>query len=256
MDSVFVAEDRVRCMVQAKKSAKRNNPYQFEYGGGKLDCELCLKASGGGGAAPRLAWRAWTILRLPDVIGPWDNIGSQLCLHRDLLGGEKIGTKTGSSRVSLVDATDVARAIIAVLRGAETAHGHTLHLACSEKPTFEEYVRMVAGALEVEADIDAGKDAEMVTVDMGPISNAKALALLDWKPKALDRTVRDIVEWYKDSDNRRYTEVLRESSSSSDSDSSGKEAPPERPIQSVEGDGATAEWTPSAGEVTFRLNVE
>jgi hypothetical protein len=72
---------------EAKKKAKKNNKYQFEYGGGKLDCELCLAeclaegAYGGGGRG------GYTILRLPDVVGPWDNIGSQLRLQEALIAG-------------------------------------------------------------------------------------------------------------------------------------------------------------------------
>lgn len=69
---------------EAKKKAKKNNKYQFEYGGGKLDCELCLAelADGGGGGGG-----GYTILRLPDVVGPWDNIGSQLRLQEALIAG-------------------------------------------------------------------------------------------------------------------------------------------------------------------------
>jgi len=240
-------------MVQAKRNAKKNNPYQFEYGGGKLDCELCL--TGGGSAAALPEWTAWTILRLPDVIGPFDNLGSQLRLQQDLLAGKRIGTKTGADRISLVDAADVARSILAVLCAAPTTYGCTLHIACSEKPTFEEYVRMVAGALGVDAVVDSGEEADMVTVDMGPISNAKALALLEWTPTPLGSTVRNVVEWYKDPQNQQYTAAFDSSSSSSSANgSSEEEMAPSRAFRSVGSTEGAAAGTPTAGEATFRFN--
>lgn len=59
---------------------KKRNSYQYGYGGNKLSCEEALQK----------AWREtrfpYTALRLPDVIGPCDNIGSFLCLQQQILG--------------------------------------------------------------------------------------------------------------------------------------------------------------------------
>jgi len=49
----------------------------------------------------------------------------------------------------------------------QKTNGRTLHIACSETPTFEEYVRLVAGTLGVEPVLDAHREADMVTVDIG-----------------------------------------------------------------------------------------
>ena len=57
--------------------AAKQKTHQFEYGKGKLDCEFCLVSSAPG-------FVQYTILRLPDVIGPWDNIASHLRVQETL----------------------------------------------------------------------------------------------------------------------------------------------------------------------------
>ena len=120
-DSVFMACDRSHVLAQqgeaglreeaalppktakAKAAAKMNDEYQYSYGKGKLDCELRL-AEGGGRS--RLEFSQYTILRLPDVIGPFDNLGSHLRLQQNLESSKPIGTKVGSAcgRISVVGA--------------------------------------------------------------------------------------------------------------------------------------------------------
>ena len=60
---------------KAKREAQERNYYQYEYGGGKLDCELCLQENSD-------RFDKYTILRLPDVIGPFDNLGSFMNLQK------------------------------------------------------------------------------------------------------------------------------------------------------------------------------
>eukprot|EP00802_Teleaulax_amphioxeia_P021254 Tamp_21597.p1 GENE.Tamp_21597~~Tamp_21597.p1 ORF type:complete len:359 (-),score=75.45 Tamp_21597:59-1135(-) len=250
-DSVYMACDRDKVLAQqgdgglpeeaaypattklAKSRAKENNEYQYEYGGGKLSCEHLLKGEGGDTKRDTKrdakkkgrscgGFSRWTILRLPDVIGPWDNLGSLLRLQQDLLAGRTVGTKVGAAcgRISIIGAADVARAILAVLRVGERAHGKTLHIACTEKPTFREFVLEVANALGVQAVTNPEEEGDMVTVDVGPLANEAAVALLAWHPTPLRQTVEETVEWYKDAGNRQYTTAFDESSSSSSSSSS------------------------------------
>jgi hypothetical protein len=258
-DSVFMACDREKVLAHqgdrglpeeaaypaatklAKRVAKENNEYQYEYGSGKLDCELLLSAAMGGGVGKggrvegggghkgrkKGCFSRFTILRLPDVIGPWDNLGGQLRLIQNLLAGQTVGTKVGApcGRISMIGACDVARAIVAVLMTGERAYGTTLHIACTEKPTFSEYVQLVAEVLGVQPVTDPTAEADMVTVDIGPIRNTAAITLLSWTPTPLRQTVKEVVEWYKDAGNRRYTTAFDESSSSSSCDSnSGDES--------------------------------
>ena len=248
-DSVFMACDREKVMAHqedrglpeeaaypaatklAKRVAKDNNEYQYEYGSGKLDCELLLSAAmvgkggregvGGHKGRKKGGFSRFTVLRLPDVIGPWDNLGGQLRLIQDLLAGQTVGTKVGApcGRISIIGACDVARAILAVLMTGERVYGTTLHIACTEKPTFSEYVQLVAEVLGVQPVTDPTAEADMVTVDIGPIRNTAAITLLSWTPTPLRQTVKEVVEWYKDSGNRRYTTAFDESSSSSSSSS-------------------------------------
>jgi nucleoside-diphosphate-sugar epimerase len=88
-DSVFMASDRTTIRAKqgpgglregdaiepidsiAVKSARRRNRYQFSYGGNKAQAERTLQ--GQGAAFPR-----WTVLRFPDVVGPFDNLGMPL----------------------------------------------------------------------------------------------------------------------------------------------------------------------------------
>eukprot|EP00960_Hanusia_phi_P052712 761600-Hanusia_phi.AAC.4 len=168
---------------QSKREAKERNYYQYEYGGGKLDCELCLQENSG-------KFDRYTILRLPDVIGPFDNLGSFLNLQKAILGNHVIGTRAipdvspEAHQISLCYAPDVA------------------------KPTIPELIKMVAEELKVECKQDPGLETELVSVDFGPICNEKAKQLLQWEPTEV---VRQTVEWYKDEENMRYTAHLADS---------------------------------------------
>ena len=209
-------EDAVRRATskEAKRAAKTKDPYQFEYGKGKLDCEFCLVE------AARQGFVQYTILRLPDVIGPWDNIASHLRVQETLESGTPVGVKIKApcGRISLAGAGDVAQAVIAVVQAGSRAYARTLHIACTEQPTFAEYVRLVAAAIGKPALLDEHKEAEMVTVDVGPICNGAALDLIAWQPTPLPQLVQATVEWYQaDTRNRRYHVAFDSDSSSSSS---------------------------------------
>ncbi|EKX48231.1 hypothetical protein GUITHDRAFT_105839 [Guillardia theta CCMP2712] len=153
---------------KSKREAKERNYYQYEYGGGKLDCELCLQENSD-------RFDRYTILRLPDVIGPFDNLGSFMNLQKAILANETIGTRAVPD------------------------------------PTIPEYVNMVAEAVGVGCKQDPELETELVSVDFGPISNEKAKKILQWQPTPLQEAICSTVNWYKDEENVQYTSHLVDS---------------------------------------------
>ena len=208
-----------------RKAAKKHNDYQFGYGGGKLACEQALlSASKGPEQLPVV------ILRLPDVMGPFDNLGSHLEIQRALQAGEAVPVSLAeehgiadphSHRVSIVYAPDVVAAIHAAAGGAAgSVVGKVFHLGSRETPTVPEYVTMVAQALtklvggqgdggkqSVRFDVD--KEAPFPSVDVGPICISAALAQLPgWEPTPMQEWVERTVEWNMDEANRSYSDLM------------------------------------------------
>jgi len=64
-----------------RKRLKRHNPYQYGYGANKLSCEEVLAE------AYRKSGFPYTALRLPDVIGPYDNLGGFLRVQQLMMQG-------------------------------------------------------------------------------------------------------------------------------------------------------------------------
>ena len=225
-DSVFMACDRAP--IAARRAAgeglgetdatrargrravgrcRDRDAYQYEYGSGKLAAEEELDA-----------WRAArglraTSLRLPDVFGARDNLGGFLELYERVaartVGALVPGVGDGAAhRASLAYGPDVAAAIVAIVE-FDGAPPPVLHLACAEAPSVRELVRMVAAARGLPAPaLDAGRRALLLTVDVGPLSIARALAALDWTPTPLAAAVAATVAWYDAPENRRYTRRL------------------------------------------------
>ena len=74
--------DAVRPTSEAeRRQLRRRDSYQYGYGGGKLACEEALRA----------LWQKqpfpYTALRVADVVGPFDNLGSHLTMQQRLVQG-------------------------------------------------------------------------------------------------------------------------------------------------------------------------
>lgn len=231
--------------------ALRDDPYQADYGGGKLRCEALLRERGA----------RWVALRMPDVIGAHDNCGGFLDLRECVVdGAARIGTSTlyqGERnpaalrhRVSTVFAPDVARAVLCAAdlaaaeitlmeAGAEGRAGdgvlrRCFNVACDETPLFEELCAMVRraalGADAAEAlppiRFDATRDAPMVTVCTGALDTTawRAATRGAWHPTPLRDAVRFVAEWYGDPANVTATRDFEAGTASSSSEeSSGSE---------------------------------
>ena len=118
--------------------------YQRQYGGNKFRCEKLLLRVGRELGFPS------TTLRLPDVIGPYDNLTGFLELRQRLLEGRRVGLRIGrkkgaghSHRISVVFAPDVGRAIRACMQAGKAVHGRTLNVCCDETPTYRDFVGLV-----------------------------------------------------------------------------------------------------------------
>ncbi|KAH8069267.1 Ca2-binding protein [Aureococcus anophagefferens] len=150
--------DAVREKSRAGIAAcKKRDGYQYRYGSGKLagEEELANWATRG---------LECTALRLPDVIGPRDNLGGFLDLankvSRASVGCRVGGVADGAAhRASIAFAPDVALAIMLLIRG-ETKPP-VLHVACAETPSFAELVELIVEArgLDRPPKLDPGRRA-------------------------------------------------------------------------------------------------
>ena len=205
--------DAVRETSRAGIAACRTrDAYQYRYGSGKLEAEEEL-----GRMAERCGFPS-TSLRLPDVIGPRDNLGGFLGLYervaRASVGCRVAGVADGAAhRASVAFAPDVAAAIVALLPLKRKPP--VLHVACAETPTVAELVALVAEArgLDRPPKLDPGRRAPLLSVDVGPVDVSRALACLPgWRPTSLADAVRATCDWYTVEANAAYTRRLAEDS--------------------------------------------
>ena len=209
-DSVFAACERVdkKALVeadavratsrQAIAELKRRDSYQYGYGSAKLDAEEVYATVDS------------VSLRLPDVIGPRDNLGGFLDLV-DAVSRGRVGCAVkhvadGKSHFgSIAYAPDVGRAVVAALTASNPPK--VLHIACAEPVSVSELAVLVAG--EREYALDAARKAPILTVDVGgPLCVDAALSALDWRPTPLADAIRETVAWYETAEHRSYTRAL------------------------------------------------
>ena len=227
--------------------------YQLGYGGNKLKAEEFLRREFASSGFPFVA------LRLPDVVGPYDNLTGLLSLRRRLLRHKRIGLRIGACcaasgsacsgrthRISVVFAPDVARVICDIvlashldtkwLWGAAQIEkvasprdcicGHAFNIACKEMPTFEKIVCAVAAELKMDERTirwTRKRDAPWVSVEMGPVDITRAQSKLNFKPTPLKTVLGLSMKWFEKSRHRKYTRDLDRSSSSSEEED--EEAP-------------------------------
>ncbi|CAH0376079.1 unnamed protein product, partial [Pelagomonas calceolata] len=209
-DSVFAACERVQkdslveadavraTSRQAIAELKRRDSYQYGYGSAKLDAEEVYATIDS------------VSLRLPDVIGPRDNLGGFLDLI-DAVGRGRVGSAVkhvadGKPHVgSIAYAPDVGRAVVAALTASNPPK--VLHIACVQPVSVAELAALVAAGRDYA--LDAARKAPLLTVDVGgPICVDAALSALDWRPTPLADAIRETVAWYETAEHRNYTRAL------------------------------------------------
>jgi len=215
--------------VREQRVVASRDPYQLEYGGGKLEAEKYLHTTCKEIGFPFVA------LRLPDVIGPYDNQTGFLGLRRRVLKRKKIGLRIGNCcshegcsgrthRVSIVFAADVARLIHSIIEQLSDDHsscsssaiGKAFNVACIEQLTFLDFVTLVASHLDQSPKYSLSKDAPMVTVDVGPVNTDLVRETFNFTPSSIRDVVATTLKWFERSRHRKYTRDLDRSSSSDD----------------------------------------
>lgn len=202
--------------------------YQTRYGSNKLGCERALEEA-------RSCGLCYTVLRLPDVYGPYDNLGGfweivtavekQLPIPTRLSSGRmRFDAVSGSAieaqrpdacvrRFSWAFVNDVCRAILACLRSRERVDGMTLNIAHEEVTSLHETAGMVADTLNVDRGLlrfDTQREAALPSTDFGCLDVALALRLLrPWRPTPMRQAVQQSVRWFlSHKDHRRYHRLV------------------------------------------------
>ena len=216
----------------------------FRYGGNKLTSDEALASAWDTDQFP------YTSIRIPDVYGPFDNLGGFLSSivvpvlsnkpvatrlpverrrprqprqrrqqRKQKRGGESYSGNSGDDdggyghQMSWVYAPDVVAAVMAVVDDgvAPSLRGHVLHIAHEERVTVGEMAHVVARAAsnrdDAEALLDPDGEAEMPQHDVGPLSIAKALRVLEgrWRPTPIGQAVRATLEWlFAREENKNY----------------------------------------------------
>lgn len=197
--------------------------YQLRYGGNKLGCERLLQETWEADGFP------YTILRLPDVYGQYDNLGGfwDLVLAIEMrrpipvqMQPGRIRTRDGQDagdpatrRFSWVFAEDVSDAILACLSKGKEVHGKSMHIAHEEAVNLRETAVMIAEAMDVRATalrFDDRRPAALPSTDFGALDVSRALRLLrPWRPTTMRQAVQRSVKWFLSSKyNRRYHRLV------------------------------------------------
>ena len=212
--------------------------YQLQYGGNKLTVDTFLRHAWEAGRFPYVS------LRIPDVYGPYDNLGG-FWQHfvAPVLQREKIGVflpparmrprgdhkdvdDYSSHKMSWVFAPDVVTAVHAVAAAGHAAHGKVLHIAHTEHVSVAELAGVVAAQLNeiagkpphkpkyglYKAMLDERDTAAMPQHDIGPLDVSRALALLDgaWAPTPLAEGVKRSITWFLASaKHRKYARAVQ-----------------------------------------------
>eukprot|EP00668_Euglena_longa_P029821 GGOE01037195.1.p1 GENE.GGOE01037195.1~~GGOE01037195.1.p1 ORF type:complete len:375 (-),score=104.96 GGOE01037195.1:99-1181(-) len=214
-----VEVDAVRPAGRAsRRTLRQRDSYQYGYGGNKLACEERLQQAWADHRFP------YTALRIADVIGPFDNLGCHLRLQQKLLAGKEVGVHVDNvvgpeHRISICFAPDVVSAVLATVDAGRLAHGEAFNVACTESCTYTQYTAEVAKVLGQQPRMDPEAPADMVSVCIGPLDNAKAQRLLGWRPTGLAAAIETTTRWYLQPSNVAYT--LRFDHDSDSSTSSG-----------------------------------
>ena len=171
---------------------KERNSYQYNYGDFKRQCEVSVQSQAN--AFP------YTILRLPDVLGPYDNQGAWadvLLRHRngmsiparveeDQMRHRAKASKTfrkankkhdyASYKFSVAYAPDVIDAIFAVMNSDKKAVlGEIFNIANKETITVKDLLFEIGRDLDIPLELDMTTRSPLPTTDFGALDVSKAL---------------------------------------------------------------------------------
>lgn len=173
------------------------------YGHKKLKCEEYLKKVINQKEFP------FIILRLPDVIGPYDDSGRYWFYVKliDELKDTKIELDSDSvkKKMSFVYSEDVSNFIINLISKIETNElnektlNQSFNIAFQEIVTLEELLKYMAADLKAEKlyqYIDDEIYSRYPSVECGPLDITKAKTILNWNPTTLIQAIHETNEFY------------------------------------------------------------
>lgn len=217
-------------MMYCKKTSL--GEYQIRYGGNKLGCERVLEEAWKSASFP------FTTLRLPDVYGPYDNLGGFWELVNTieerrpvatLIPPERMRPRNGkdlnnpdSHHFSWAFAEDVRDAILASLQKGPEVYGMTMNVAHEESVNLRDTAQMIGEALGLGANavrFDPKREASLPSTDFGGLDISRALRLLrPWRPTPIRQSVQKAVRWFTaNKENRRYHRLVHREPRSYDS---------------------------------------
>ena len=222
---------------------KSKNEYQYNYGNLKRQCEVSLQGRGDDPPFP------YTVLRLPDVFGPYDNQGAWPELQHLLIHSEQ-GVPAGiasnlmrqrpeasphwqqlHARVdannftfSIVYAPDVAEAIMQILRKGFNGVREIFNVADDEPVSLLALLQTIGAALSIrQINIDFVSKSLLPSTDFGPINASKFMtAYPEWRPTRRRSWAMYLVEWYKDPLHMSYHRDVRSAGKSTSSSERSK----------------------------------
>jgi len=153
-----------------------------------------------------------TILRLPDVVGPYDNkgrhLGIQMALTRNLDLGTKVKHKNAET-FSLIYAKDVITAINQTIKEKDKTFGKILNIAGDEDITIRGYAENIGNILKITPKFDNKKVALLPSILSGTLDNSLAKRILfNWTPTPIEQWLPELVSWYENQENMVYTANL------------------------------------------------
>lgn len=215
---------------------KSKNEYQYNYGNLKRECELSLDGQGG------LLPFPYTVLRLPDVFGPYDNQGAWPELQNIIMNSDQgvpagidsnvMRRRPGASHdwqqlhdtidvsnltFSIVYGPDVATALIQVLRKGFTGVRDIYNVADDDPVSLLGLLQTIGASLSKEQiNIDFRSRTMIPSTDFGPLNVSKFMkAYPDWHPTPRKRWAIYLAEWYRDPLHMTYHRDIRYGAGSS-----------------------------------------
>ena len=192
-------EDAIRPQSARKRAKLKKDEL---YGHNKLACEEVLREQRKSGGFP------YTILRLPDVIGPRDNslrfwmYQLWIRVHEAIEHPVHLPSGVANVPFSLVHVEDVAKAVEGVLDVGEKAHDQVFNLGFEEHLTLDTFLNDLAAKLGVK-DLQFHHDDKTSwhtypTVTKGPLNITKARTLLNWEPMTWQGALSSLCDFFDD----------------------------------------------------------
>ena len=162
-----------------------------EYGHDKLMAEQALMRRAGSN-------QSLFVLRLPDVIGEFDDTGRFWSYKLWIESGVPLHIPPGASqKLAFVYAGDVVRFTIGLIeRVVQTGLRETMNICCTEQVSLVELLGMIGSCCGKQVQVERGSNSFYPSVEQrkGVLSIVKA-ERFGWRPTPLAQAVNQTVTW-------------------------------------------------------------